>query len=280
MACSKGFGRLTSRFSIALLLTSLSTLGALEQRPWFGNPFEWIFKADYTYYRFSDVDNSICPLSSPSDNHLVRLDMLFSPPSWNTTAEAELIESPFQPFSWRSFALQAEKQWLDDIAGDPFSFATGANIRAVSTKSLRDVGCPYHANGNLELTASLGKEWSQGVFWTNRIYGVGAVGFGNRGSPWFRGLVSYGYNREDRHRLRLWAETYLGTGSQKEIDIDNFDGYGKIAHRSIDVGIGYAYFLRIWGSFHFEYARTVFARSFPERTNFFTFRYELPFSPF
>lgn len=253
---------------------------ALEQEPWFGNAFEWILKTDYTYSRFTSVANSVCPLSSPSNDHLVVLDLLFSPPEYSATFEAELVETPRQPFSWRSFALQAEKEWLDDIAGDPVSLATGLNFRAVSTKSLHDISSPYHANGNLEATVSVGKEWSQEAFWTNRLYALFGVGCGNRGSPWVRSLLSYGYNIEDTHHFSLWGETYIGTGEQTEVLIDHFDGYGKIAHRSLDLGVSYAYLFSIWGSFHFEYVRRVIARSFPERVNFFTFRYELPFSPF
>ena len=264
----------------ALFCLLASQALALEQEPWFGNAFEWIFKADYTYSRFTSVANSVCPLSSPSNDNFLFFDILFSLPEYEATVEAEFAETPRQPFSWRSFALQAEKQWLDDIAGDPVSFVTGLNIRAVSTKSLRDVSCPYHANGNIEGTLSLGKEWSKEDLWTNRIFGLFGVGTGNRGSPWVRALLSYGYNIEDTHQLSLWAETYIGTGNQTEVFIDHFDGYAKIAHRSLDIGIGYAYVLPIWGSFHFDYVRRVIARSFPERVNFFTFRYELPFSPF
>ena len=64
-----------------------------------------------------------------------------------------------ETFNFRSAAWQARYLWLDDIVGDPISFATGASVRVTSTTSLKDVSCPYHGNVDFEVNFALGKEW-------------------------------------------------------------------------------------------------------------------------
>ncbi len=255
---------------------------ALEVKPWLGNEWEFQFDTAYTYSRYPNVQDGHPALRSPSNDQLLTFDLgVVAPtPNWDFQLEAEIANTPRQSWGVRSGAVQARYQWLDDILGDPVSLTIGANLRVVAHHSLRDVSCPYHSYVNGEINGAVGKEWSKQAFWRWRAFAFAGVGMANRGSPWTRALISFMGNQEDRHQYAVFAIGYWGFGTQREVMTRDFDGYGKIHHQSIDLGLGYRYLLDFWGSFTFSYAYRLYARSFPERVNFFTLAYELPFSPF
>ena len=153
-----------------------------------------------------------------------------------------------------------------------------AKYSRVLGHSLRDVSCPYASYFNAELTTALGREWSKEGFWTSRTYGFAALGMANQGAPWLRALGAWEVNWTDRHRLMLGFQGYFGFGGKKHVDVEHFHGWSHVHHQSIDLGIGYAYHTLIGGTIGFNYAHRVFAKSFPQNVNFFTFFYCLPFS--
>jgi hypothetical protein len=255
---------------------------SLETEPWFDTvQYQFMFRGDYAYSRYSKVQNALIPLKSPSNDQLIALDIhssLFE--NLQTELEMEFVDTPRQRWGLRSSCLQVRYEILDDLEGDLFTLTAGFNGRYVTKHSVRDISSPYHFYFNTEINLSIGKEWSQEAYWLFHPYLFLGVGEANRGSPWIRSILAFQGNIVDRHRYKVYADGYFGFGSQEKVNIEHFHGYARIAHRSIDLGASYTYLLDIWGSFTFEYAYRVYARSFPEHLNLFLFRYELPFSLF
>jgi hypothetical protein len=264
--------------AIALLCTELS---AFEMKPWLGNYLEFEFDAAYTYYRFTKVNNACKQISSPWNNQLLAFDL--SLPLWETVsliAETEFAHTPKQPWGYRSAAIEARYQCLDDIIGDPISLVLGFNYRNVSYDSNRDVSSPYHARQNIEANVSIGKEWDYRQWWLFRLFGFVGLGIGSKGSPWNLFHIEFQANAPQRYYWNLFAESYIGYGGERTVDVNCFDGWGPIQHRSIDLGVGFNYRLSVWGTIALNYIYRPYAHSYPQNVNFLVLSYRLPFSIF
>lgn len=253
--------------------------GALEVQPWFGDCLEFHFLGSYTYSFFNRVQNGVPQLTHTFQSNVGYMGLDFSPtPEWSIDTDLQIADTTKENFNFRSFALQARYLWLDDIIGDRVSFATGGNARFTNTASLRDVSCPYHANFDFELNFSIGKEFDVSDCWAWRIWGFGAVGHANRGSPWVRAIVAIETNYDDQHKFAFLAEGSNGYGRHTTVLIDDFNGYAKIRQKSIDLGFRYGYRVGVYGTLRCEYVRRVLAKSCPAQVNSFVFSYLLPFS--
>lgn len=266
---------------IASLVLGLSKLCfALDEAPWYGDVFEFDFRAGYEYNFFKRVDQGRPQLHSTFNTNVFGAELDFTAPeTWNWEAELEFAATS-KVSGYRSFALQVRKLWLDDVACDPISLSTGFVYRDASTHLRKALSTPYHARANFELNAAIGKEWSRCCDWIFRSYIVAAIGQGTRGSPWLRGDLHLWWNIEDRHQFSLYGRSYFGLGSRTTVPVKDFRGWSHIGHQSIDLGIGYRYCFGIYGSLKFDYLYRVYARSYPERVNFFVFTYDLPFCCF
>jgi len=254
---------------------------ALETKPWFGDQYAFNMTTAFAYSRFDKVAGASRQLSSPLNNRDILIDLGFTPSAvLDLQLEAEFGKTTYTNWALRSGALQARYQLLDDIAGDPVSFALGMIVRGAPEHFLRDVSTPYAAECNMELTSAVGKEWSSEGYWTMRTYGFATIGQANRGYPWTRELFVWQYNLYDTHRFTLFAEGNFGFGNKQHVNVKHFQGWGKFQHQSIDLGGSYGYQLGLYGVLTASYAHRVFAHNFPEHVNFFMLSYCLPFSLF
>jgi hypothetical protein len=256
-------------------------IGALPKEPWLGDVYESFFDASYTFDFYRRVADGVPGNRHSSNDNQFLFGLGFTPKeTWDVYAEFELAQTTRQSFNWRSGALQARYQWLNDIVGDPVTLTTGLSVRGVNHKSIKDISCPYAAEFNLELNLAAGKEWSKEGYWVFRTYGFGALGIAQRGSPWLRFFYSFMTNQEDRHQFELFTRGEFGFGSKHFLPVNHFDGYATIYHQSVDIGADYRYLFDIWGSLKFEYAYRVYAKAYPAGVNYFTIWYNLPFSFF
>jgi hypothetical protein len=266
--------------AIVFILTGSSLL-SLETKPWLAEPYASHFQSVFSYSRFRKVEGASKQLCSALNNRDLLLDLSLSPaPSLDLELEGEFGKTNHVNWAFRSGALQARYQMLDDISGDPLSLVFGVNFRGASHHFLRDVSTPYAAEFNMELTCAAGKEWSSEGLWTMRTYGFSAIGQANRGYPWTRGLFVWEYNLDDIHRFTLFSEGDFGFGNKQHVNVNRFSGWGKFQHQSIDLGLSYGYKCGVYGTLTASYAHRVFAHHFPEHVNFFMFIYSLAFSMF
>ncbi len=262
-----------------LLLTA--PLFSLEEKPWFGNLYEFEARAAYTYSSFDKVDHGKPPLKKTWRDNLLTLSLGTTlPENWSWEIEMQGDATTRRSFNYSSTATQGRYLWLDDIAGDPISLTTGATLRQVNGQSLHQLSTPYHARFCTEFHAAIGRELSSGPNWTSRFFAFGAFGLGNRGASWWRTDLFYLGNYCDQVQWSLFLLGYFGNGHKKCVNTKHFHTWGEIAHRSIDLGGGIRFLFRPWGSLSFDYVRRVYARSYPESVNFFVLSYEIPFCPF
>lgn len=261
-----------------LFLFSATFCFSLEKAPWFGDVYEFHFLGKYTYSHYSKVNNSITPLKSPSNDHLLHFNLAFSPSlQWCIDSDLEFAGSPRQDFGFCSVAFQGRYMFKDDIVGDPISICVGGNFRVISGDSLRDVSILYHSNLDFEVNLALGKEFSKSENWRFRFWLYGSGGMANHGSPWIRGKFAIEGNICERKKWALFAEGMQGYGDHREIDIYDFHGYADVRQSNLDLGFRYGFRMSVWGTLSFEYKRRILARTCPENVNFFTLRYLLPF---
>ncbi len=277
------FVRLVFAFSI------LSTISghALKIEPWLGNVWEFEFDASYTYSRFHKVNHGVPQLHNPFNSNFLIFDLGVTPlfslnslPTMDFQAEVEFAATTKQDFGFQSGAFQARNQWLDDLTGDPISLMTGVIVRGVSHQSLRDVSCPYHSYANFEINSTVGKEWDSGPNWVLRTFGLLGIGNATRGYPWIRAHLAFQGNTNDTFQYHAFLRGYFGLGPKHDVHTNAFFGWAKTRHQSIDLGVAVRYMFDVWGWLEIDYAYRVYARSFPERVNFFTVTYHLPFSLF
>lgn len=269
----------SSKRIVQISLLFFSQIYALEYQPWFGDVYQFHLLGGYSYSRFHSFNRARPPLTSPFQTHLAYLGLDFSPsPVWSIDTDIQFADSTEMNFNFRSCALQARYLWLDDIVGDPISFATGGSIRVTSSRALRDISCPSHANADFELNFAFGKEFEISCRSLFRIWGYGGVGQANRGSPWVRGIFALETNIDDQHKWALYAEGINGYGRHVHVNIDHFFGYARIRQKAIDLGLRYGYKIDVWGTLRFEYIRRVLAKSCPQNVNTFCISYLYPFS--
>lgn len=272
---------LKKKFSFLFILGVQTVLVGLETKPWLGNPYEMGLGIRGAYSRFVRVQNASIQPSTPCNEYNFFFDLKGTIASkMDLQAELELAQTPKQPFNVRSASLQWRYQWLNDIAGDPLSVTWGLNVRAVPGHALKDVSCPYAANGNYAGTVAVGKEWSREGSWVMRTYGLGLIGWGNHGSPWAQVLFLWEKSWKSAYCLSLFSLGDFGLGNRQRVNVNRFYGWGPFSHQSIDVGASFSYQMAVWGTVSFSYAYRPFARNFPEHLQSVTMGYELPFSPF
>lgn len=262
-------------------LSMTAIVHGFEEKPWLGNLWEFYLDAGYAFSRYSSVANANPPLKHPSNDNLIGFDFGLSPAEeWDVAMEVEFVQTPRQRWGRRSTAIQVRKLWLDDTIGDALSLTTGATVRLTSYNSLRDISCPYSARWDVEFHSAVGKEWNRASAWTTRFYGVGAVGQGSWGAPWTSVKLAFDVNKVDVHQIEFYALGYWGFGRRHTVDISHFKGWGSYDHSSVDLGLGYFYYLGAWGHLRLDYFHRVYARVYPRGVNSLMLSYHLPFSLF
>ncbi len=252
---------------------------AIEVQPWFGDVYEFHFLQSYSYSWFHSVQGSRPPYHQFFQSNLIYSGLEFSPaPVWDIDGDIQFAATTAASFNFRCLAFQVRYLWLDDIVGDAISFATGTSARLTATSSLKDVSCPSHGNVDFELNFSLGKEFDARDTWRFRSWIFGALGHANRGSPWVRAIASIEMNRNDVHKLGIYAQGTNGYGRHTHINVNHFFGYAKIRERVIDVGARYGYGMGVWGTLRMDYLHRVLAKSAPQNVNTVMVSWFLPFS--
>lgn len=261
-----------------LLLLPIWLIG-LEVQPWFGDVYEAHLLGSYSYSRFRKVQGAKPQLTAPFNVNLFYGDSEYTfSQRWSVDTDVYFADTTQQPFGFRSWAVQLRHLFLDDIVCDPISLAFGGSARYTSKKALRDVSCPSHANVDFELNLSIGHEFDRDDEWRFRVWGFGALGMANRGSPWLRGIVGGEGNFCDLHKWGIYLIASHSYGRKRTLDPNHFFGYAKIRQKSLDLGFRYGYGMGRFGTLRFEYIRRLSARLYPQQVNTVVVSYLLPFS--
>ena len=264
-----------------LLLLFPCVLFGFVLEPWYSPLAEFQLRPDYSYRYYPSVNQGKENVSYHSHDHRTGLNLgVQFWPNWEVQLESDFLRSRKLNWGTERVGLQVRHLFLDDVAGDRISLSVGLQGFYVPTRALRDVSVPYHAQGNIELGTAIGKEIDKTYNWLFRFCGFLGLGAANRGMPWFCPLAAAEMKFHQRHVFKAFSESYVGFGHRHKVNINSFNGYAKIAHRSIDLGLNYTYLFRIWGALSFGGSYRLYARSFPKHASTFKIEYRLPFSLF
>lgn len=267
-----------------LLIIFLSiSLGcwATDLKPWFGNDYEVEFRGTLLYQNYNSISTSCtCRHRHNNNNNDIFATFSAAYPFKRFSGEFEVTAAStrHQPYNWDNIRITGRYQWMNDIDGDPISLVTGLTVDQCFTGALHDISSFHHGHLEAEAHVAFGKTYGdlyeQGYLY--RWWGVLGIGDADTGWVWLRGDVAGEYYYDDRHLFRGFMKTLWGTG-HKDLNPRHFDGYGKIQHRSVDLGIRYSYSMDCWGTVSLEYAHRVYAHNFPKDVNLLLFEYYYPF---
>lgn len=265
-----------------LLLTAgclwATAASATELKPWFGRVFEIEARASCLMQQFSSLDASPHKIKRDEFDAFYRLSAAAA--VWETiAAEIELgaLSTKHREFGMEAFRLTGRYRLMNDIVGDPVSLTTGVTLSTIFEPARRNLATFDHGGIAAEAHVAVGKEMSCEEFWTSRLWGVGAIGIADVGSPWLRADLHWERSWWERHQLELFALSIWGLGGDNLHCQHHFHGYGSIHYQAVDMGIGYKYRFCNDAQLTFAYAYRVHAKNGPRRVNFFLIEFMYPF---
>ncbi len=265
---------------MAAFLLGNNSAYALQAQPWFSEVYEFVFFSRYSFAWYPGISHAIVQPAGTSHINLLHFDLgIAVAPQCSFDADFELSETSRQSFGFRSLALQGRYLCMDDIIGDPVSLSVGFNARYTGHSAITDVSCPYYGDVDFEANIALGREFEVRLSpWRTRLWGFGSLGQANRGSPWLRAIIGFDASYQEMHRLAMLFNAAHSFGRRRNIDINNFHGYGKYRQKFIDLSLQYGLRMGVWGMLSFEYRRRLLAKTCPENVNTLGISYLLSFS--
>jgi hypothetical protein len=262
-----------------LFATALLPLMALKNDPWIPPPFEFSADAKYNFSYFSSVANAVNPenYSSYVNNLNLELNLSVSPEIFVET-EVEFDNSKKVDFNLLSVAPAVKYQFLNDLTGDMVALVVGAYFRYVPENRLIDVATPYSGEFNFDFLISVGKEFDRNEKPLGNLYAMLDFGIATIGAPWILADITGEAIFKQKHFFKMGIDGFFGFGSQSTVNIDDFYGYAKIYHQSLDIKLGYTYKLDVWGDLSLVYKGRVLATAYPDAYNLFGVEYKISFS--
>lgn len=155
-------------------------------------------------------------------------------------------------------------QLLDDVSDVyPVSAVLSTSLSTVTKAALNDLSSFHHGKFEGTIQLAVGKELSYNQFWSSRFWGVFGVGIADVGSPWLHLKLCAEKNFCDQHRWSIYVEGLFGMGGNA-LSCRHFNGYGPIAHGSVDLWVMYrrdfdcGFYATIGGNYR------VYAYNFPK----------------
>lgn len=252
---------------------------AADLKPWFGNEYEVELRATLLYQNYSSISIPFHhSIKRHANDGFITLSATYPFKRYRGEFEATAAYTQHQKGRWDNFRITGSYLWLDELEDDPLNLVTGIILTEPFSRALHDISSFHHGHIDGEFFLSYGKKYGCPCSkdYISRWWNVIGIGIADFGSPWIRGEAAWEYNFYDAQQLRVFVNTLWGIG-KNYIDPHHFKGYGKIKHKSVDLGIRYGYTMGCWGTLNLEYARRVFAYNFPHNANLVLLEYYYPF---
>ena len=264
---------------LVLIVLLCKPLVSFYYQPWLPDFAEVNFATTPSLSYFPSVNNGINPNHFSATTYRIQCNLSSQfLPMFEGQVESDFFKSRKKNWLLERFGVMIRKSIYDDVVGDPLSMAVGVKSYFIPTKSLKDVTVPYLSQGNMELNISLGKEIDTIYNWDYRFWSYCGLGFCNKKTFYINPEIHIEAMLGKFQKLHLSFDSSIGFGDSKQVNINHFNGYAKIAYRSIDIDLEYAYLLRIWGMLSAKVSRRVLGINFPENETKLQLSYILPFS--
>lgn len=254
-------------------------LGATLLQPWFPEKAtELQFKADYRFQYFNEVASSSGDVSYHARDNFVDVSLFGSAEGYGV--EAELIVAGTKKYSTHldCFKLTGLCELYNDSVGDPYSLMVGVSAIIPTTHALDDISSFHHGHFEMETHLSIGKEEICYDQWQTRYWALIALGCAfDKGSPWARLRLQYENHWNELFTTAVFTQGLWGFGG-KSLDVRSFEGYGAIAHRSIEVGASLCAETECGARLSLEYIYRPYAHDYPQDCSLFTIGLLYPFA--
>lgn len=266
------------RAAVFLGFMFAAALNATELKPWVGPQYSAEFNASCLLQQFRRIDNHCGSRKRPELDSFYNFGA-HAVSSENTTLELELslLNTRQRAIGLEALRLTGRYFLLNDIVGDPVSFAAGLTVSKIFQDARRNIATFSHGGVACEMHLALGKEYSCEQFWISRFWGVLGLGIADVGSPWLRANLVWERNWWEIHQLRFFADSIWGFGGN-DLTLHPFHGYGSIKYQAIDVGVRYGFRFANNALLTIAYAKRVYGRNCPLYTNFLKLELCYPFS--
>lgn len=246
-------------------------------KPWYGRSLEFQPKADIVYQMYHHVAGNRKIFSRYANDFFLNLSLANAFDVWAAEIETIYSDTRHHSFDFDCVKLTGRHLFLDDVIGDPVSLSVGLSMIVPVTVARNDISSFHH--GDIEGLAhvALGKEFICSKFWLNRYYAAFGIGLANRGFAWLQAEINQEMHFFEGSIFRFFLKGLYGCGDRSLHKHRHFKGYGRIAHRSIDIGAEYTLEFDNYSTLSFEYAFRPFAFNFPYRVNLFKIEYCYPF---
>lgn len=259
----------------ALLLTfllSAQIVFGTELSPWLGNFLEITPKISCLYQHYHKIASNHGQFTRHADDLFFGLHAGFTKDDWSTELETIVANTANQHPGVDCIRLTGRYRVLNDITeAFPFTFTPGLTYIQAFRHSLTDISSFHHGVFEGEFHVAFGQECPCDRFWDKRWWGLVGIGIGNYGSPWLHGELHWEKNWCDTATLKIFIESLWGLGKHhlNPHSLNDFNGYGPIRHRSIDLGMRYSHYFDMGLIVSVGYARRLYAYNFPSQTNLF-----------
>lgn len=223
------------------ILLYVSSLWSTENSPWIDTVLQPIWHISGTYQHFNKISTDHACQSYPGDGFFLDTGLIFAPAAeWQAEVEMYLSETHKRSFTFDHFKQTVKYAFYDDVVGDPFSLTLGISLQENWRRAVDDLSVIRHANLEAEVHIALGKEWSRGAYWCHRLWGFSALGVGEKGSPWIRGILNSSHNFTQKYLLAFELTAEMGMGG-RSLNRHHFLGYGPVAYRFSDISLKGSY---------------------------------------
>lgn len=254
-----------------------SAVVALDFSPWFGRIYEFypeVACRAQSYQRLETADGCV---RLPSRDLFLDFSLEISPGQrWSAAAVLSTARTRHRSYGLNAATLIARYQLLDDVIGDPVSVVVGLAASQTFYQARRDLSVFNHGGPSGEVHLSFGREWSSAAIWTQRLWGLAAVGIADVGAPWWRFVAAAEANYCDCYRGALFLNVIQGLGNRR-LEVAHFHGYGSLHYIAVDLAIRLQWYWEDGSYLSFGYAYRPFARNAPCHVSQIALAYTYPF---
>lgn len=249
----------------------------MEPLPWFGEDKQLISKATYAFRHSPSIKTATDTVNLNIDDHLISLAFALSPsPLWNGSFSATAAYDKTNALYFDRMELMVQRQWLDDIIGDPVSLVTNAILTVPSRESLHNITAMHYGELEGRLSVTIGKEITTGKTWSSRYWASLCYGIANKGSPWINSYIAAEKRFNDKNRIRIFGKGNYGFSSHELTTTSDFPGYASIKHQFINCGVRYTHRFPLVGDLYIQYAYRPYAKYTPRQTQTVTISFLYP----
>lgn len=254
------------RYLALFLLTT--TLHATQLRPWLDDDLVPIFRAQYDLQQYNQVAIRTKETSYHSTDNFVTGSLRGAYSPVEVEVEGCFGATAHHNFNWDEVLLTGRYQVLNDITSEsPVSWTLGFTYSRGNEWTLHDVSIFRHGRVEYLAHTSIGKESPLATNWSSRAWGAAVLGITDETSSWLFLKAAFEMNRCDNFAFGIFIDGLFGFGKQT-IDLVNFQGYGPVAHRTVDLGIWTNY-----GGWEVQYSYRILQQNAPAYVHYLQIAY-------